>query len=221
MIILIKAVLFDLDGTLIDTNNLIIQSFKYTLNKHLGKCPDDKEITSHFGEPLIKTMENYDNEKSDLLFKTYLEYNAKVHDELIRGFKGVNEALENLKNNNIKLAVVTSKRKELAVRELKMFNLYDYFNTVVALEDTDRKKPFGDPAIKACELLDVYPQESMMIGDSHFDILCGRNGGCKTCLVKYTVMDLNSVMTYEPDYIVDDLGEIFNIIVNNDMVSAN
>jgi pyrophosphatase PpaX len=81
---LISAVLFDLDGTLIDTNNLIIQSFKHTYKKHLNREIDEKEIIMCFGEPLLDTLARYDRENAHEMIETYREHNEAIHDELAK-----------------------------------------------------------------------------------------------------------------------------------------
>lgn len=209
---MIKAILFDLDGTLINTNNLIMQSFKYAFSKHLDVEVKEEEIATYFGEPLLKSMERHDANNAELMVNTFRQFNESKHDELAEAFEGVKEALEELKTSGFKLAVVTSKRRKMAERGLKLFNMLDYFDNVVTPEDTEKYKPDGEPASKACELLKVLPEESLMVGDSHNDILCGKNAGCKTCIVKYSILPLEELMKFKPDYIVDSLLDIIKLI---------
>lgn len=209
---MIEAVLFDLDGTLINTNDLIIKSFKYTFSKNLNKEIKEEEIVQFFGEPLSVTMSKLDNKNADKLLKTFREYNEAHHDMLTKSFDGVKEALITLKSSNIKLAVVTSKRKPMAERGLKLFNLYDYMDVLVTPESTVKHKPDGEPAALACSIMDVAPENAIMVGDSFFDILCGKNAGCKTCLVSYSEQPLEKVKGYHPDFIIDNLLELKDII---------
>jgi len=209
---MIKAVLFDLDGTIINTNNLIIQSFKYTFKKHLNLDVETNTIVSFFGEPLGKSMEKYDKENADKMVSIYREYNLKVHDDLIESFEGIEETLIELKKSGLKLAIVTSKRRVSAERGLNVFNLKDYFDLIITPEDTEIHKPNGEPALKACELLDISPDNALMVGDSHNDILCGKNAGTKTCLVKYSILPLEELIAYNPDYAVENLYDIIEII---------
>jgi len=209
---LIKAVLFDLDGTLIDTNDLIINSFKYTLKKHLGLDAHKDEIVMHFGEPLLDTLSRYDKENAHILLETYRKYNENIHDELTKEVVGAKETLSELKTLGIKTAVVTSKRKILAERGLKLFNLLNYIDVFITPEDTIKHKPDGEPVIKACEELKISTNEAIMVGDSHYDILCGKNAGAKSCLVKYTALPIDKIMVYNPDYIVEKIQDILDII---------
>lgn len=209
---LIKAVLFDLDGTLIDTNNLIIQSFKHTYKKHLNEDVPESEILMYFGEPLLDTLARYDKDNAHILIQTYRAYNEAIHDELTKEIAGVKETLRELKALGIKLGVVTSKRGELAERGLKLFNLQDFMEVIVTPEHTAKHKPDAEPVLKACELLKIQPEEALMVGDSHFDILCGNNAGAKTCLVKYTALPVEKIMIHNPDFAVDEIKDILEIV---------
>lgn len=212
MDILIKAVLFDLDGTLIDTNELIIKSFKHTYKEHLNIDVPEKEIVMYFGEPLIDTLARYDKENAHILIETYRNYNEAIHDEVTKEIHGAKETILELKALGIRVGVVTSKRRQIAEKGLKLFNLQRYMDVIITPEDTSKHKPEPEPIYKACEILGILPSETLMIGDSHFDILCGKNAGSKTCVVKYTVLPLDKIMEYEPDFSVDNLKEIINIV---------
>lgn len=210
---MIEAVLFDLDGTLINTNNLILNSFKHTFKTYFSNMEiQDAEIVKLFGEPLQTSMQKYDKENVDKLIDIFHEYNENAHDDLTERFEGVEETLKQLKKIGIKLAVVTSKRRVMVDRGLNLLKLKDYFDVIVTPEDTKLHKPFGEPALKACELLKVSPSRSLMVGDSHNDILCGKNAGNKTCLVKYTVLPFDELLKYSPDFIIDNMIDILAVI---------
>jgi pyrophosphatase PpaX len=209
---LIKAVLFDLDGTLIDTNNLIIQSFKHTFKKHLNREVPENEIVMHFGEPLLDTFARYDRDNADILIQTYRAHNETVHDELTTEIVGAKETLRELKALGIKIGIVTSKRRALAERGLKLFNLHELMEVIISPEDTTKHKPHAEPILKACEKLGILPEEALMVGDSHFDILSGKNAGAKSCLVKYTVLPVEEIMAHNPEYAIDKIDDVLEII---------
>ncbi len=208
----IKAILFDLDGTLIDTNNLIIQSFKHTLKKHIGRDVPESDILMHFGEPLLDSLARYDAANAHILIQTYRAHNEAVHDELTKEIVGVKETLRELKTLGIKIGVVTSKSRKIAERGLKLFNLDELMEVFITPEDTAKHKPDAEPVLKACELLGVSPEETIMVGDSHYDILCGKNAGAKACLVKYTALPMEKIMQHSPDYAVDKMNDILEIV---------
>ena len=209
---MIRGIFFDLDGTLIDTNNLIINSFQYVFKEHLKLEVEDEEIIQYFGEPLSYTLSKYSKDNVDFLIQKYVEYSLSIHDEYTKNFKGVEEGLIQLRQQGFKLAVVTSKRKTTALRGLRLFDLEKYFDTIITPEDTEKHKPHGEPVLKACEVLNLMPNEVVMVGDSHNDILCGKNAGSKTCLVKYTRLKLETLLSHNPDYIIDTIEDIEKII---------
>ena len=210
---MIKAVLFDLDGTLIDTNELIYTSFVKTFKDKLNIELKKEEVTQFFGIPLGDPFKKYTNsENVDELVAYYREYNEAIHDTMCFAFDGVKELLTSLRDKGIKIAIVTSKRKELAERGMKIAGIYDFMDVIITPESTTKHKPNGDPAIKACNDLGIDPSEAIMVGDSPFDIYCGKNAGCKTCGVNYTFIDLNVLKESEPDYFIDKPLDILNLI---------
>jgi pyrophosphatase PpaX len=209
---LIKAILFDLDGTLINTNNLIVKTFQFVLKERLKLDVKREELVKYFGEPLRDTMNRYYPQNPDLLVQAYKEHNVKIHDKLAEKFEGVEEGLFQLKELGYKIAVVTSKKRITAERGLKLFNLYDIMDAIVTPEDTQKHKPNPEPVLKACDLLKVNSEEAIMVGDSHNDILSGKNAKCLTCLVKYTAVPLNGLLKHNPDYVIDSITDIPHII---------
>ncbi|MGE5628954.1 MAG: pyrophosphatase PpaX [Solirubrobacterales bacterium] len=211
---MIKAILFDLDGTLINTNELIIKSFQHAFREHFNKEISREEVILTFGEPLRGAMLKYDENNVDEMLGIFRKYNESRHDELAEEYDGVYDGIIKLKEMGIKIALVTSKRKKMTERGLRLVRVYDLMDVVVTPEDTEKHKPFGEPAIKACQLLGVDPKEAIMVGDSHNDILCGKDAGTYTCLVSYTALPLEKMMSYGPDFIIDSLTELVDICKN-------
>lgn len=205
-----NAVLFDLDGTLVNTNELIIDSFKYTFEVLRKPVPTRNEIINCFGEPLHETMKKFfDN--VDEAVKIYREFNLKHHDEKISPYDNTNKVLETLKNKGYKLAVVTSKNRSTSIRGLKFFNLLNYFDTLITSDDVENHKPHPEPVLKACEILNVNPDNAIMIGDSIYDIISGKKAGSKTCGVNYSFMR-EKLLEVKADYYIDDLTKILDIV---------
>lgn len=209
---MIKAVLFDLDGTLLNTNDLILNSFKYTLKEVLGIEVSEEELSKTFGRPLIPVLEYYSEEKLDDLVTVFREYNEANHDAMCKPFEGVKELIVSLKENGFKLGIVTSKRVKMAKRGCDISGLTEYFDTFITPECTDKHKPHGEPILKACYELGVEPKEVIMVGDAPADILSGKNAGSKTCAVKYTAIPLNELEVHSPDFFVDTPLEILDIV---------
>ena len=209
---MIKAILFDLDGTIIDTNELILTSFDYVLNNYLGLNIGREEILESFGIPLKDVMNHYAKERAEELVDEYIRYSLDSHDKYIKSYDHVEKGLIKLKNKGLKVAIVTSKRRGTALRGLNCFDLEKYFDVIITPEDSKKHKPDGEPVLKACEALNVNPEETIMVGDSHNDILCGKNAGSKTCLVNYTALDVEKIKTYKPDFTIDRIEDIIEII---------
>lgn len=209
---MIKAVLFDLDGTLISTNHLIMESFKHAFKTYLNIQVAESEIVKFFGEPLERSMGKFGEENSPGLLRTFKEFNEKMHDNLAKEYEGVEEALLALKHKGIKLGVVTSKRRIMAHRSLKLIRAFHYMDVIITPEDTGNHKPHPEPVLKACHTLGIKPEESLMVGDSIYDIQCGINAGCSTCAVSYTEFSIEEINKLKPDYLVDSLLELIGII---------
>ncbi|WP_346930654.1 pyrophosphatase PpaX [Clostridium sp.] len=209
---MIKAILFDLDGTIIDTNELILTSFNYVLNNYLGLNIRKEEIVESFGIPLKDVMDHYAKERAEELVDEYIRYSLESHDKYIKSYDHVEEGLIKLKNEGFKLAIVTSKRRGTALRGLNCFDLEKYFDVIITPEDSKKHKPDGEPVLKACEALKVKSEETIMVGDSHNDILCGKNAGSKTCLVNYTALNVEKIKAYNPDFIIDKIEDLIDLI---------
>ncbi|MEG1255636.1 pyrophosphatase PpaX [Clostridium sp.] len=208
---MIKAILFDLDGTIIDTNELILTSFDYVLNRYLGLKVSKEDIIESFGIPLTQVISRYSENRVDEVVGEYIRYSLDNHDRYIKSYNHVEDGLIKLREAGLNLAIVTSKRKRTALKGLRFFDLEKYFNVIITPEDSINHKPDGEPVLKACEYLKVSPKETIMVGDSHNDILCGKNAGASTCLVRYTALDVDKIMKHEPDFVVDRIEEILEI----------
>lgn len=210
---MVRAILFDLDGTLIDTNELIIESFMYTFNI-LGKSsPSRDEIINCFGEYLSYTMSKFFGDENEIneAIRIYREFNLKYHNEKVSAYKNAHELVKILKNRDYKLGVVTSKSRISAVRGLEHFDLKKYFDVIVAGDDVKNHKPHEEPILSACAYLKVSPSECIMVGDSVYDIQSGKRAGTKTCGVLYSFMK-DKLLKAEADYYIGDLIEVLDFI---------
>ena len=209
---MLKAILFDLDGTIADTNTLIFESFRHTFLAHDIHRVTDEEIYSFFGEPLLTSMRRYAPDQAEELVETYRTYNAGIHDEMIRHFPGVRETLETLSVMGLELGIVTSKKGDVARRSLKALNLTDFFKVIVTPESTVQHKPDPAPVLFAMDTLGCRPDECMMVGDSPYDLLSGKRAGALTCGVEYTKLDINVLKATDPDYMIAEVGQLIGII---------
>jgi pyrophosphatase PpaX len=207
----IRSILFDLDGTLIDTNRLVIESFQYTLKVHLGREVSAREIVPTFGRPLLDALRRFSAEKAESMLETYRSYNEARHDAATTLIPGVRETLAILKEAGVTLAVVTSKRRNLAWRGLRLFGLDQYMAVVITPEDTTRHKPDPDPILKALTLLEESPRHSLMVGDSPFDLACGRNAGVKTAAALWSALPRELLLAEKPDFQLRKITDLLDL----------
>lgn len=211
----INTVLFDFDGTIMDTNNLILQSWQHTFRTVEGKERSKEEIFSTFGEPLYVTMEKLlpqipVQEGVDI----YRSYHYDHFTELIEVFPGVIDLLKELKARGYKTGIVTSRLRHTTYLGLKKYDMEQYFDVVITVDDTDKFKPDPEPVRVALERLGSKPEEALMVGDSVFDVLCARNAGVKTAIVGWAVAFHNgeSACESEPDYVIEKAWDLLDIM---------
>lgn len=209
-----STILFDLDGTLVNTNELIIASYDHAFRTCLGLTVPRERITTYIGETLHRTMSSYDAERAQELVACYRTYNLEHHDRLIQRYEGLKEALQELHAAGVKLAVVTSKNTELAKRGLRVAELDRYFDVVIGVDQVEKPKPDPQPIYLACEKLGVTPGlDVLMMGDTHFDIHTGRNAGVKTICVGWTIQDRAELEALNPDFWVEEPADLVRLIL--------
>ncbi len=213
-----KGILFDFDGTLANTIDLIIATFEFTCKKVLGAVPPREAIIATFGLPLGDAFEKLAG-REDLVEEmraVYKAFNEANHDAMIRPIAGVEETLRDLKMRGLKLAVVTSKKPAMLRRGLDCLDLAQYIDVCIALGDTQESKPHPAPMLAACRALRLKPCECLCVGDSPFDLQSGRRAGAKTVAVLYTYFDLDKLVTEgEPDYVISTPHELLTLIAKN------
>lgn len=211
----LNTVLFDFDGTIMDTNELIVQSWQHTFKTVEGKHRAEEEILSTFGEPLHTTMEKLlpqiPVEEGISIYRNY-HYDHFV--SLINIFPGILELIKTLKEKGYKVGLVTSRLWHTTEIGLKKYDLEKYFDTIVTCDDTDKHKPDPEPARIALERLESKPEEAIMVGDSIFDILCAKGAGVKAALVGWAlaVNEGDKAGENAPDYIIEKADDLLSIL---------
>jgi pyrophosphatase PpaX len=167
-----KAILFDLDGTLLDTHELILGSFRYAFANVLGedKIPSDEKITSLIGIPLDDQLKILAPGHASVLAKVYREHNNSTHDSKVKEFASMKTTLASLKEKELRMAVVTSKRRELAQRGLNIFDYSKYFEFLIGAEDSKEHKPNPEPLLIAASRMGLKAEQCVYVGDSPYDM---------------------------------------------------
>ncbi len=207
----IKGILFDLDGTLLETTPLIIRSFQHAFTTVYNRPIAESDVFSFFGKPLRAAMEALGPDKTEELLQAFREYNLAHHDELVTIFPDIEATLAELEASGLKLAIVTSKISKTARRGLALFDLEKYFSVIIGLEDSLRHKPEPEPVLTALALLGLAPEECLMVGDSPFDILSAHRAGVEAAAVSWSHVDWNEVLATEPEYILSNIRQLKEI----------
>ena len=206
-----EAVLFDFDGTLINTNDLCFDSYRYAFRSVLKREIEMSEILNLFGRPLDISLADYGDAQADLC-REYRKFNEANHDKLIKKFDGAAEGVKMISQLGLKIAIVTSKRAHMCKEGLKWLGIEEYIDVLVTPEDTSEHKPNPAPLLLACERLGVKPQNALMVGDSLFDMMAGKAAGTGLCAVKYSVTPHEELEKMGLDYFVGSIIELAEIL---------
>ena len=194
--------LFDLDGTLIDSIELILTSYRHTLKIHRGIEPPDEVWMKGLGTPLWVQFREWTDDADEIqaMVATYREYNLANHDRMVRPYDGVVEQVRGLKAAGHALGLVTSKLRGGALRGLRVADLETQFDVVVGSDEVEHPKPHPEPVLKALERLARPAAGAVFIGDSRHDLECGRAAGVKTAAVLWGPFGRSDLEDLAPDY---------------------
>ncbi|HSJ65994.1 MAG TPA: HAD-IA family hydrolase [Gemmatimonadaceae bacterium] len=176
------ALLFDLDGTLVDSIELIRSSFRHACATVLAREIAEEDWLAGVGTPLRTQMQGFarDETETDALIAAYRSHQLAHHDRLLAEYAGVREALETLRREGHSMAIVTSKAHALAVRALERMRLSEFMDAVIGCDSCTRHKPDPEPVRIALERLGARPRDAVFIGDSPHDIAAGNAAGVTT-----------------------------------------
>jgi pyrophosphatase PpaX len=212
----LRAALFDFDGTLVDTTELIYQSMRHATGEVLGKNLPREILLANVGQPLPRQMELIDAERAEALLESYRIHNEEHHDALIGEFPGVKRALARLHAAGVRVAVVTSKRCFSVKMALKRFpGLGETVDRFVTMEDTTEHKPDPEPLLKGLEFLgDIPPQEAAYVGDSPFDVAAAKAAGITSVAVSWGAFSEDTLRSAGPDHIVEDIDAAVDALLS-------
>jgi len=208
------TVLFDLDGTLIDSGPIILASMRHASLEVLGVEPDEELVRAAIGGPgLVAQMRDLDPERVDELVDAYRAHNEPLHDAL-EAFDGVLDMLLALRAQGRQLGIVTAKRRatvELAFRRIPA--LRELTEVLVAADDTERHKPDPEPVLEALRRLGVGPGAAAYVGDSPFDIRAAKAAGVHAVAVGWGgIHPTARLVLEEPDVVVETPMELLDVL---------
>jgi pyrophosphatase PpaX len=210
----IRAVLFDFDGTLADSTELIMHSFRHTMRVHLGVSPPDEEWLSGFGTPLDTQIARFARSAAEHreMLATYRAYQGEHYDTLLRPFDGATEMVARLAQRGVPMAIVTSRYRRSTLRGMELCGILDHFAVVVTPEDVREPKPHPEPVLRALDRLGVAAGEAVFVGDSPHDIVAGQRAGTWTAAALWGPFPRSVLESTRPDFLLDAQEEILELL---------
>ncbi|MDO9465156.1 MAG: HAD-IA family hydrolase [bacterium] len=209
----IELIMFDLDGTLVDSMKDITNAGNFTLENFGLMKKSEQEITSYVGDGREHLVKKLLGDKQNFLkeaVSVFGEYYKKHSMDNSILYPNVKEVLEYFKDK--KKAVVSNKNHEEVVSNLKSLAIYDYFKNIIGGDEVEYIKPSPFQLCKTMQGFHVNEKKSIMVGDMDIDILAGKNAGILTCAVTYGVSKKEDIIRAEPDFIIDDIIKLKDII---------
>ena len=213
----IDAVLFDLDGTLLDTTEAILSSLHYTLERFTGQPVDLAKLRPVMGLPLVDIFTVLTPGHVQEACDAYVEHNIRVHKDLVKPYPGVLKTIAALTQCGLKRAIVTSKRRKTAFLGLEIAGLSEAFDAIVCWGETTKAKPDPEPVLLALKLLGMLDArgEVIFVGDSPWDVRAAKSAsayvpGLKitTAAVTYGATAAGVLEKENPDYLMDSVTEL-------------
>lgn len=207
------VLLLDLDGTLVDSEELILSSYRHTMRRHRDEVPPDSVWLDTMGQPLLAQLRDFarDEEEARAMMETYREHNHRAHDDLLRPFPGVREYVERLLGDGVRTAIVTSKLRDAALRALETCGYEPgRFGAIVTASDVERHKPDPEPVRRALTGLGepaggAGAGSALFVGDSVWDIRAGRAAGVRTAAALWGPYDREQLAPAGPDHWLEDI----------------
>ncbi len=207
------VVLFDFDGTVVDSGSIILASMRHATRTVLDREVEDEILMAAVGgSGLAEQMRLLDDERVDELVAVYRAHNEPLHSELVECF-GMTEVLETLQGEGRRLGIVTAKRGATVELAFSYLPLERFFDVVVSSDDTERHKPDPEPLRHALELLHADPADAAYVGDSPFDIRAAKAAGVHAVAVTWGgIHSRERLEAEEPDVLVDTTEELLGAL---------
>lgn len=208
-----KAILFDNDGTLVDTHDLILESMRFSTREVFERIIPDEVLMRKVGQPLAVQARDFtdDLELQEEWLRVYREFNHAHHDDAVAAFPGVREGLEQLAEKGFKLGVVTSKLHALAWRGLEICGLSPFLDCCIGADDCEHFKPEPEPVERGLAALGVTASDCPYVGDSPFDLQAGRAAGCQTVAAAWGMFSAAELAAERPDFACESFSEFVSL----------
>jgi pyrophosphatase PpaX len=208
------TLLFDLDGTLVDSIELIVSSARHAFVGAPGRVPTDDEWRAGIGRPLLTVIREWTGDDAEALRiqERYRAYQMEHHDRLLRAYEGIVPLVSSLAAAGHPMALVTSKVEWLARRALTFVGLADAIRVIVGFDSCERHKPHPEPVDRALALLGADAREALFVGDSPHDVEAGRAAGVHTIGVTWGACAAEEMRACGADVVVEDVAGLARAI---------
>ena len=208
------GIIFDVDGTLTSTNDLIFESFRYISKKYFNKNPSNNEIMSLFGPTENVILKEWSGDNYEKVKDDYYNFYSDNH-HMAKLYPGIKEILDFLKSKKVLLSIFTGKGREAAEITLKKLKIFDYFDLVVTGDDVINHKPSAEGINKFIDKFSLAKKKVLMIGDSPSDIKAARSAGVKIASAIWDSYVKKEVLQSGSDYIFREVKDLEEFIKNN------
>jgi pyrophosphatase PpaX len=210
----IRAVLYDFDGTLADSTELIMRCYRHTMGAHLDAVPPDEEWLSGFGKTLEAQINRFARspEEAAAMLETYRAYQNTHFDALLRPFPGAVETVAELERRGVALAIVTSRYRRSTLVGMDICGITRHFEVIVTPEDVSNPKPHPDPVRFALDKLGVSAYEALFVGDSPHDMAAGRAAGTRTAAALWGPFQREVLLAERPDALLHRQEDVLALI---------
>ncbi|GGG67791.1 HAD-IA family hydrolase [Paenibacillus radicis (ex Gao et al. 2016)] len=208
----VRTMLFDLDGTIVDTNELIIRSFLEALKGIAPEGFSREHIIPSMGLTLSDQMKIFSGlEQVDHLIAAYREVNYRLHNELVKPFAYVGEVMDHLQKQGVRIGIVTTKMRLSTEKSLKFVGLYDYIvpDAIVTIDDVKNAKPHPEPVLMALDKLGAAPEDAIMVGDSPVDMQSANAAGVVSVGVAWSLKGAEKLRESGAKHVIDDMRELY------------
>jgi pyrophosphatase PpaX len=210
----LTTVLFDLDGTLIDSIRLILDSYHHTLAVHGLEARDDAHWLAGLGTPLLVQFREWSEDPGqlDAMVATYRAYNLAHHDQMVTAYPGVVAMVRAIRHAGFRTGLVTSKNRPGALRGLKLVGLEGCMDLIVGADEVEHPKPHPEPLHLALKGLDEKADRAIYVGDSIHDMTAGRAAGVSTGAVLWGPFDRDHLACTEPDHWLESPADLLSLL---------
>ena len=208
-----KAVLFDFDGTIINTNDLIREGLNSFAERYRGYRLLEEEHKKMVGRPLEEQMKYINSEKWQLMTNHFKIWYNHHHNEKTCAFPGIHRLLNTLRENGTRMAIVTNNGKASLEMGIRHLGLENYFEQIITRDDIENTKPAPDGIFETLSRMNLDIKDVIFVGDTANDILAAKNAGVLSAMVGWSTIGQMEMMTLAPDYILKSPSHLLDIII--------